>query len=390
MNRRQFTLFALASAFTGVACASNSEKILGSLIESQNNKTNHKNPRSESTDVFGAYDDESGQHFVTCLNLIDNKLADDKLDSLQIPFRAHDTIPLSKGKSLSFARRPHNQMIVSDFATKEQRIIDAIEGRHFYGHGCIDVARKTLFATENDYDNARGVISIRDSHSFQQLGEYESYGVGPHDIHLMPDNKTLVVANGGIETHPDFGRRKLNIKTMQPSLTFIDIDSGKKIDEYRLSNHKLSIRHLMVTADGGVAVGTQYQGKPIDGTPDYLLAWIDKNTNGLQTFDNNKQFTKDCRGYIADVAVDTHAQIMAATSPRGNNVSFWDIKQRQLLKTIEISGPSGLCFSTKNQEFLVSNDKGVVYKIPLNSNQFIATQLQVFPVKWDNHMFINT
>jgi len=383
MNRRQFTLFALASAFTSAACASNGEKVLKPLTGTK------KLPQSGSTNIFGAYDDENGQHFVGCLHLIDNKLADDKVDSLQIPFRAHDTIPLSKNKSLSFARRPHNQMIVSDFAAREQRIINANEGRHFFGHGCIDVKRNTLFATENDYENAKGVISIRDAHTFEQLGEYESYGVGPHDIHLMPDNKTLVVANGGIETHPDFGRRKLNIKTMQPSLTFIDIDSGKKIDDYRLPDHKLSIRHLMVTPEGGVAVGTQNQGKPIDGTPDYLLAWIDKSTAGLQTFNDSKQFTKDCRGYIADVAVDSKAQIMAATSPRGNNVSFWDIPTRTHLKSIEISGPSGLCFNSKDQEFLVSNDKGVVFKIPLNSNQFIATQLQVFPVKWDNHMFIN-
>jgi hypothetical protein len=389
MNRRQFTLFALASAFTGAASASSGGKALKNIIESEDNTDLKNHSKSQSTDVFGAYDDENGQHFVACLNLIDNKLSGEKLDSLQIPFRAHDTIPLSKGRSLSFARRPHNQMIISDFATKEQRIINANEGRHFYGHGCIDISRNTLFATENDYDNARGVISLRDAHNFKQLGEYESCGIGPHDIHLMPDNKTLVVANGGIETHPDFGRRKLNIKTMQPSLTFIDIDSGKKIDEYRLSNHKLSIRHLMVTADGGVAVGTQYQGQPIDGTPDYLLAWIDKNTDGLQTFDNNRQFTKDCRGYIADVAVDTHAQIMAATSPRGNNVSFWSIPNRTLLKTIEISGPSGLCFNSKDQEFLVSNDKGNVFKIPLHSNQFIATQLQAFPVKWDNHLYIS-
>ena len=39
---------------------------------------------------------------------------------------------------------------------------------------------------------------------------------------LMPDGETFVVANGGIETHPDYGRAELNLETMDPSVAFVD------------------------------------------------------------------------------------------------------------------------------------------------------------------------
>ena len=40
------------------------------------------------------------------------------------------------------------------------------------------------------------------------------------------DGETLVVANGGIATHPDLPRVKLNLPTMAPSLCFVDRRSG--------------------------------------------------------------------------------------------------------------------------------------------------------------------
>ena len=38
----------------------------------------------------------------------------------------------------------------------------------------------------------------------------------------MSDGRTIAVANGGIATHPDFDRVKLNLATMEPSLVRLD------------------------------------------------------------------------------------------------------------------------------------------------------------------------
>ncbi len=114
-------------------------------------------------------------------------------------------------------------------------VIASPEGRHFYGHGTFSRDGRVLYASENDFDNARGVIGIYDAtDSFARIGEYPTYGVGPHDLSISFDGTTLIAANGGIETHPDFGRTKMNLDRMEPSLALIDAATGSLIEKHEL------------------------------------------------------------------------------------------------------------------------------------------------------------
>lgn len=312
-----------------------------------------------------------------------------QLQTRQIPFRAHDIHPLPQQQQvLAFGRRPGRYCALANFNHEGVELIEAAKGRHFYGHGCLNQQADTLFTTENHYDAARGVIGIRDLTSQQIIGEYESYGVGPHDIHLMPDGKTLVIANGGIKTHPDFGRRKLNLKSMQPSLVYVDIENGKKIEEYRLHDHQLSIRHLTVTKDGDVGVATQYQGKLHKRQPKNLVAW-QKNGTGLQALSIQESAITHFKGYMADLAVDIEQQLLAVTSPRGNQLAFWDISEQQFLHALPLPEPSGIVFQAETGKFLVSSANGSVYTVTATKEKSVANPIQQFAnLKWDNHMML--
>ena len=104
-----------------------------------------------------------------------------------------------------------------------------------------------LYATENDFENAAGMIGVYDAtDGFNRIGEFATHGMDPHEMLLLADGRTLAIANGGIETHPDFGRAKLNIATMKPSFVFVDRASGDLIEKHELAPelHQLSIRHM--------------------------------------------------------------------------------------------------------------------------------------------------
>jgi len=159
-----------------------------------------------------------------------------------MPFRGHDVL-LDEQRIIVFGRRPEMRCFVIDQQTRQTQIIQASKHRHFYGHGVIH--ENALLTTENNYEDGIGVIGIRDRDSLQTLGEYSSYGIGPHDCQLLADGNTLVVANGGMRTHPDTGYRTLNKDSISPSLVLIDVQSGQKIDEFRLDDKLLSIRHLL-------------------------------------------------------------------------------------------------------------------------------------------------
>ena len=50
----------------------------------------------------------------------------------------------------------------------------------------------------------RGMIGVRDAtDGYRQIGEFGAQGMEPHDIALLGDGRTMVIANGGIRTHPE-------------------------------------------------------------------------------------------------------------------------------------------------------------------------------------------
>ncbi|WP_410966303.1 DUF1513 domain-containing protein, partial [Salmonella sp. SAL4449] len=84
----------------------------------------------------------------------------------------------------------------------------------------------------------------------------------------LGDGRTMVIANGGIRTHPDHGTDELNLADMQPSLVYVDVTTGDLLEEHRLAPalHQLSIRHLAIGAGDTVVFGCQYRG-PEDDAP---------------------------------------------------------------------------------------------------------------------------
>lgn len=130
------------------------------------------------------------------------------IDLIALPARAHGmAFSKATGKTVAFARRPGTYAMIFDPWNKgEPIVITAREGRHFYGHGTFSPDGKLLYASENDFDANKGMIGIYDARNrFTRIGEYETYGTGPHDMTVSDDGKLLIVANGGIETHPVSG-----------------------------------------------------------------------------------------------------------------------------------------------------------------------------------------
>jgi hypothetical protein len=378
MQRRQFLLFAGSLAAMGAVTAA-TEVMKSKSAPVLSDAHTAKAPAF----LYSASDDSGGQHFLSRVHLNGS----DKT-SHRIAFRAHDVLALANDQVLAFGRRPETLCAVIGMRSGEQQLIEAAADRHFYGHGCLSADGAVLFTTENDFEAARGVIGIRDARSLAQIGEYETYGVGPHDIHLMPDGKTLVIANGGIETHPDFGRRKLNLKTMQPSLVYVDVASGKKLDEYRLDDHQLSIRHLSITEKGDVGVAMQYQGDIYRKQPQTLVAWQQAGGE-LKALPVAGEDISHFQGYMADLAYAAASGLLAVTSPRGNRVAFWDVQTQRFVSAVKLPEPSGIQYLAEQQVFLVSGAKGALYQLDaMAPEQQVVVLHKAEDTLWDNHMVL--
>ncbi|WP_062203981.1 DUF1513 domain-containing protein [Aureimonas sp. AU12] len=305
------------------------------------------------------------------------------LSRIDLPDRGHDVTfdPVSR-RAVVFARRPATFAAVFDPRSgKAETTIVSQEGRHFFGHGFFSPDGALLYATENDYDAARGLIGVYDVRAgYSKIGEFETGGMDPHEALLMPDGETIVVANGGIETHPDFGRQKLNLATMEPSLVFIRRRDGQILDKHVLPAdlHQLSIRHLAVDAGGAVWFGCQYEG-PETERP--VLAGCARPGETLRLADLDEAHVGALANYVGSVACSRDGSRVAFASPRGNTVLVLDTATGATIESLSLQEGCGLAPDASLTGLMATGGNGAVCHLP-----DMAQTMRRAEVVWDNHI----
>jgi hypothetical protein len=266
------------------------------------------------------------------------------LHTVDLPDRGHDiTFDPVSGRSVVFARQPGTFFVAFDLAGRTPPVtVQSVAGRHFFGHGVFSPDGALLYATENDFDNAAGMVGIYDARSgFARIGEFPTYGVGPHELLLLADGRTIAVANGGIETHPDFGRAKLNLPTMKPSYILVDRLTGDLSEKHELPPelHQLSIRHMDTDETGAVWFGCQHEG-PATERP----ALIGRAVRGkdLQLVEMPEHVLSGFRNYIGSVAANRDAGTVAVTSPQGNSFAVIEAASAKVVATQRLTEVCGI------------------------------------------------
>lgn len=295
------------------------------------------------------------------------------------PARAHDaTVCPVSGRIAVFARRPGTFAMILDPSRRQPpATIVSAPGRHFFGHGVFAHDGRLLYATENDFDEARGLVGIYDAtDGFRRLGEFETHGVGPHEILMAPDGQTLAIANGGIETHPDFGRAKLNLDSMEPSIVFIDRRTGTLRERHTCEPRwrQLSLRHMSFDRRGDLWFGCQYQGPESDQPP--LIGKIGGDA-GLRLLDLPGPQQRAMKNYVGSVASSRDGEHIAVSAPHGNLIVIVDTAGR-VMRTFALTDGCGLV--AQGDGFLATSGEGQIVALD-DPDRAVATN-----VHWDNHI----
>ena len=301
------------------------------------------------------------------------------IHAVALPDRGHDvTFDPVSGRSVVLARQPGTFMTVFDHAGRSAPVtIASVDGRHFYGHGVFSPDGALLYATENDFDNAAGVVGIYDARDgFTRIGEFATRGVGPHEMVLLGDGRTLAIANGGIETHPDFGRAKLNIPTMKPSLALVDRLTGDVLETHELppALHQLSIRHMDIDADGTIWFGCQHEGPASEKPP---LVGMARRGEELAMLDMPEKDLLELRNYVGSVAANREAGTVAVSSPQGNCLAVIDTREKRLREVRRLVEVCGL--APEGPDYLMSTGTGELVD-PRHAAKSFADYA------WDNHI----
>ncbi|MBY5559741.1 DUF1513 domain-containing protein [Rhizobium leguminosarum] len=295
------------------------------------------------------------------------------VDQVALPARAHGmAFSASTGRTVAFARRPGTYAMIFDPWNKSEPIvINSREDRHFYGHGAFSPDGRLLYASENDFDGNRGMIGLYDAtNRFTRIGEFETYGIGPHDMTVSDDGRLLIVANGGIETHPDFGRTKLNLGEMQPSLALIDAATGALVEKHVLPAEwaELSTRHVDLDGAGRIWFACQYEGHRKDLPP--LVGHFAKGED-LTFIDLPEETTRRLANYVGAIAVNRSEGLVGITSPKGGASVTIDARTGRMLAETSVQDAAGI--APARSGFAVSSYDG----------DFLSTRSDV---AWDQHI----
>ena len=302
-------------------------------------------------------------------------------------------------------RRPSESFWVLDTASGQvQHAIKAESNRHFYGHACYSLDGELLYVTENDTVSLAGKIGIYEvNKSYQKVAEFDSYGIGPHELIIHPDGETLIIANGGIKTE-QASREELNLDSMRPSLVYLNRHDGALLEQVTPEHNQMSIRHLAMHDNGTVMIGIQFQGEKHINVPLVLTHQRgDTNFRPLIMPDNLWQRFHQ---YIASVAVDSKRNLLCVTTPIGGCAAVYNLTTRKLISAVQLPDCAGASIfvsadktsandadyiANKYAKFIVSDGQGQLTALCATDKQdgtaeCIFKDSYLHKMSFDNHL----
>lgn len=240
---------------------------------------------------------------------------------VEVPTRAHGFADLGDGSLLAVARRPGDWLLRWTPGRNREEWTWAEADRCFTGHVVLDARAGRVYTGETDLSSGVGLIGVRDARSLEKLQEWPTHGRDPHQF-LLDGSGGLAVANGGIETRPESGRRKLSLEAMDSSLVRIDTASGDLRGQWRAQDARLSLRHLAWNGGTlGIAMQAEHERKEDrDAAP--VLAIFDGRE--LQP----AAASAGLAGYGGDIA--RYGKGFAVSAPRSGAVAFFDSSGQRL------------------------------------------------------------
>lgn len=223
------------------------------------------------------------------------------------------------------------------------RMIETTPDRQFYGHGAYSPDGKVLYCTETivagDYS---GVIAMRDAETLDYLGEFPSYGLSPHDCHLIDEGRTMVVTNGGGP-----------LDGSAPCVTYIDVASQQLKEKLTFDTPNINAGHIAIADNGGIAVVSAPRQK-LDLETSNGGVSLKPHAGELATMTEPEQVVSRLKGETLSTCIDNQRNIVAATTPMADTLTFWDLDTGKLLQHYHIANPRGITLTADRKYYVVT------------------------------------
>jgi len=262
-----------------------------------------------------------------------------------LPFAGHGLAlrPGSSREAVIFEKRGRGGGAVDLVARRVIKSIEPTAGHAFYGHCAYAPGGNVLFIVETQLGSLEGAISVRDPDTFAVLGTIPTYGVAPHDCHILEDGRTLVVTNGGGPVTSPY----------LPSVTFIDVNSRALVEQHEFREFNWNAGHVAVLAGRAFAA--------VSAARDGLASPLPPGGVTLRRCGDSpigmsmpKSVTSRLLGESLSVAINPTSRVVCATHPAADLVTFWSLDAGALESSLELPQPRGVTMTLDGRFFAVS------------------------------------
>ena len=276
----------------------------------------------------------------------------------RIEGRAHGLTAEEGGSVLAVAMRPGTWLMRFDAEGRVMRrvaIADEQPQRRFDGHTLASADGRWLYTGETDTRDGSGWLSVREHDTLRKVDEFRSGGVDPHEMVLDHDGHLLVV-NGGILRTPE--GRKRDLDQMASALVKLEARSGRVLGQWRLDDHRLSLRHVAWSEGGerrllGIALQAEHDDPSRRAQAPVLAVW-DGERLVLPTQ------AAYATGYAGDISAAPGGGFVLS-GQKANRALLWDPERPgSLTRVAELTDPCALAsWGSHDGAVLVAGARGV-------------------------------
>lgn len=260
------------------------------------------------------------------------------------------------------------------------RSFKPIDNGTFGGHGEVSKSG-ILYCSERDR-NGRGFIVGRNLETLEVIFSFPSAGYHCHEIRLMEDLGLIAIANEGLG-------HSAHKQDQYSNFSLIDIKSGKVHSQYAMDSGKREQRHMVVSNSGRVVLAVKRKVPRSNYEKTKAQVFLEKGERRAL-----KLFKAETTQYMAEplyftdtsltepqpglapqeivdrmintnsIALNERAQILGASHTQGGMISFWNLKNRELISHYAVNDtPRGITYSEESNAFFFQTMNNNVYRV---------------------------
>ena len=312
---------------------------------------------------------DAAQDFVGVLALDWNRLQVRVQTEHAVPSRAHGVLAEPSGGFLVVAARPGTwlrRLGANGEVLQHLDIQGDKAGRALDGHIMASADGQWLYTPETSLATGEGWISVRDVRTLAKQAEWRTHGRDPHQC-LIDASGALLLANGGIPRTAD--GKKTDLDQMNSSLVRLDGRTGELLGQWRLNDHRLSLRHMAWSVANfdstanhpllGIALQAEHDDAAQRRAAPVLAVW-----DGAKLGVPSREMM--AAGYAGDIAPGPGGGFVLSGQRVGKGVLWHPDAPEQLFPVAELKEMCALATpaGTAQEGVLMGSERGVGYWHP--------------------------